>query len=623
MLNRFFSLFSRDNDDPTEPKEENSVLADSDAAFMMIDRDFNITWVNQATTDLLVNNEAEFRKIWPDFDPHQMVGSCIDRFHKNPAHQRSMMSHVINEPFYTNINVGPLTIALKVTSTVDSSGAYIGNTLEWRDLTDELEREARAADSRGQIQALNKLQAIIEFSLDATVIRANENFCELMGYSSDEIVGKKHELFVEPEMVQSGEHAQHWEQLRAGTSIARDCLRVAKSGKSVWLRATYVPIVDKSGTVLKVIKYASDITDEKRLQAEIEEILSETTRVMRAVSKGDLTVRVAGTYSAEFAKLQSTVNETLVDLSQTVAEINQVSNSVDSGAAEISQANINLSQRTEEQSASLKMTSSSMDEMTATVKDNAESAKQANLLAIKAQQQAEEGGGVVEDAIAAMHQINESSQKIADIISVIDEIAFQTNLLALNASVEAARAGDQGRGFAVVASEVRSLAGRSATAAKEIKNLIDDSAVKVDEGSRLVNQSGETLSGIVDGVKKVTDIVGEIAEATEKQATGIDRINFSVTQMDELTQQNAGLVEEAAAASQTLSEQSEGLAGLVGRFVVDLQKSPSKSAALTLERRSSTRPWSDSAKRTGNGDTSASASPIPAPPASDAVWNEF
>ena len=238
------------------------------------------------------------------------------------------------------------------------------------------------------------------------------------------------------------------------------------------------------------------------------------------------------------------------------------------GAEEISAGNANLSQRTEEQSSSLEETASSMEEMTSTVKQNADNAGQANQLAIAARDQAEKGGAVTAKAVRAMADINEASRRIADIIGVIDEIAFQTNLLALNAAVEAARAGEQGRGFAVVASEVRSLAGRSATAAKEIKDLIQDSVRKVQDGSLLVTQSGQTLEQIVSSVKKVSDIVAEIAAASREQSAGIEQVNRAVMQMDELTQQNAALVEQATAASQGMADQARELNEMMARYRV-------------------------------------------------------
>ncbi|HET9390022.1 MAG TPA: methyl-accepting chemotaxis protein, partial [Steroidobacteraceae bacterium] len=275
-------------------------------------------------------------------------------------------------------------------------------------------------------------------------------------------------------------------------------------------------------------------------------------------------------------------------------------------AEEISAGNANLSQRTEEQSSSLEETASSMEEMTTTVKQNADNAGQANQLAIAARDQAEKGGTVVNQAVKAMADINDASKKIADIIGVIDDIAFQTNLLALNAAVEAARAGEQGRGFAVVASEVRSLAGRSATAAKEIKELIQDSVRKVEDGSVLVTQSGQTLEKIVSAVKKVSDIVAEIAAASREQSSGIEQVNRAVMQMDELTQQNAALVEQATAASQAMAEQVRGLNQMLERFRIEdtAHAAVAHHAAATshgavatprlqtaVERRGAKRPW--------------------------------
>jgi methyl-accepting chemotaxis protein len=259
-----------------------------------------------------------------------------------------------------------------------------------------------------------------------------------------------------------------------------------------------------------------------------------------------------------------------------------------------------------------------MEQMTSTVKQNADNAGQANQLATAARDQAEKGGVVVGKAVRAMTDINEASKKIADIIGVIDEIAFQTNLLALNAAVEAARAGEQGRGFAVVATEVRSLAGRSATAAKEIKGLIKDSVRKVEDGSALVTQSGQTLEQIVSSVKKVSDIIAEIAAASREQSSGIEQVNKAIMQMDEMTQQNGSLVEEATAASQAMAEGARELTQMMDRFVLPGQTAPDATAAEHGERRGTNRPWS--------GQPPA-ATPAVAPKARTAVaggdWQDF
>jgi len=260
------------------------------------------------------------------------------------------------------------------------------------------------------------------------------------------------------------------------------------------------------------------------------------------------------------------INQLADNLTETVSKVKLAAEEIHRGAQEISAGNSNLSLRTEEQAASLEETASSMEEMTTTVKQNADNAGQANQLAMAAREQAEQGGMVVGKAVQAMSGINDSARKIADIISVIDEIAFQTNLLALNAAVEAARAGEQGRGFAVVASEVRNLAGRSATAAKEIKDLIQDSVKKVEDGSLLVTQSGQTLEQIVISVKKVSDIVAEIAAASREQSLGIEQVGRAIMQMDELTQQNAALVEQATAASQNMTTEASALNEMMARY---------------------------------------------------------
>ena len=285
-----------------------------------------------------------------------------------------------------------------------------------------------------------------------------------------------------------------------------------------------------------------------------------------AEGEGDLTQRLDEHGRDEIAQLAIAFNKFASKIETMVSQIKNSANSINTSATEIAAGNDNLSQRTEEQASSLEETASSMEEMTSTVKQNADNTRQANQLAMSTREEAEKGGEVLSNAVDAMGAITDSSKKIADIIGVIDEIAFQTNLLALNAAVEAARAGEQGRGFAVVASEVRTLAGRSADAAKEIKGLITDSVDKVEQGSELVNASGKTLEEIVTGVKKVTDIISEIAASSQEQANGIEQVNSAVMQMDETTQQNAALVEEATAASISMKEQAQGLNQLVGQF---------------------------------------------------------
>jgi methyl-accepting chemotaxis protein len=309
---------------------------------------------------------------------------------------------------------------------------------------------------------------------------------------------------------------------------------------------------------------------------------------LKSLADGNLTDTVDVEIDPDFEALKTSLNRSMAQLRDMVMSIIQASEQVSSSAKEISLGNADLSQRTEEQASSLEETASSMEQFTSTVKQTAANAKKATELADNAQKLAEEGGKVVLSAVAAMQEIEKSSKKIADIISVIDEIAFQTNLLALNASVEAARAGEQGRGFAVVASEVRNLAQRSADAAKEIKALIQDSVSKVTDGTKLVDKSGETLKAIVKSVIDVNQIINDINNASQEQASGIEQVNEAITQMDEMTQQNAALVEQAAASAESLEEQSVKLLEMMKFFYigddvpVDAVKPPKgKSASVT------------------------------------------
>jgi methyl-accepting chemotaxis protein len=338
-----------------------------------------------------------------------------------------------------------------------------------------------------------------------------------------------------------------------------------------------LPLTGKGGFAEELATSINDLVDN------VAGVVSGVGRIVDCANVGDLTQRmVVDNRSGLERRIGVGINQLVAEMAGLVSKITQAAAEVSRGSAEISQGNLSLSQRTENQAASLEETAASMEEMTSSVRQNAGHARQANLLAIDARTRAEQGGAAVGKAVQAMDGINAASKKIADIIGVIDEIAFQTNLLALNAAVEAARAGEQGRGFAVVASEVRNLASRSAEAAKEIKALIKDSVVRVEDGARLVGESGATLEELVVAVKKVSDIIAEISTASDEQASGIDQVGKAITQMDELTQQNAALVEEAAAASQSLAEQAGALHETMNRYRVDAGHGP---AAAQSERR--------------------------------------
>jgi methyl-accepting chemotaxis protein len=507
-----------------------------------------------------------------------------------------------------------------------------------------LENERTAMAAKGKIAAIDKSQAVIEFNLDGTVRSANDNFLRTMGYGLADIKGQHHGMFVEPAHRSSPEYRAFWEKLGRGEYQADKYKRIGRDGREVWLQASYNPIMGVDGKPYMIVKYASEVTDQVRLQADqvrmqadqlrmkeaLDLAVTETQAVVQSAIDGELTRRIDMTgKSGQIESLAGSVNALIDSTMRLVAQIKHAAGEVQSAAHQISIGNVDLSKRTEQQASSLEETASSMEEMTSSVKSTADNAGQARQLAVAAREQAERGGEIVNAAVAAMGGINGASKKISDIIGVINEIAFQTNLLALNAAVEAARAGDHGLGFAVVASEVRNLAGRSATAAKEIKTLINDTVTKVEEGSKLVGDSGKALGDIGMAVKRVADVIAEIAAASHEQANGIEQVNDAVMLMDESTQQNAALVEQAAAASESIVGQATQLASLVARY--DVAEAAAAAKPMTAakpgpvpaaERRSPIRPW----KKAPNSATAAAT--VPARARKTAVagaedWKEF
>jgi methyl-accepting chemotaxis protein len=427
--------------------------------------------------------------------------------------------------------------------------------------TDITEAKLRATENAGKLDAISRAQAVIEFSLDGEVITANENFLNVLGYRLEEIQGQHHSLFVEPTYARSPEYQEFWAKLRSGEYVAAEFKRIGKGGREVWIQASYNPIFDLNKKVVKIVKFATDVTGRVEAVNQIGAGLSRLT-------EGDLTQRLATAFIPALEPLRRDFNASIDALEKSMMAIELSSRSIGSGTSEISAASDDLSQRTEHQASSLEETSAALEEVTVTVKKTAEGAAHAREVVSGAKLDAEKSGAVVREATAAMAAIDKSSKQIGQIIGVIDEIAFQTNLLALNAGVEAARAGDAGRGFAVVASEVRALAQRSAEAAKEIKGLISASTAQVDQGVALVAQTGEALERIVTQVVEISGAIGEIAVSAQEQATGLQQVNAAVSDMDQVTQKNAAMVEETTAATHALASESERLAKLVSHYSV-------------------------------------------------------
>ncbi|MCF5974632.1 methyl-accepting chemotaxis protein, partial [Xanthomonas perforans] len=407
-----------------------------------------------------------------------------------------------------------------------------------------------------------------------------------------------------------------WRDRTAEARVEIDVADVVRSAAAGDL-SKRIDSTGKQGFFLQLAQQLNALLDANAVS------IAEVSRLLSALADGDLSARMQGQFHGVFATMRDDANTTAEQLALVIGRIQQAAGSIHTASSEIAAGNNDLSQRTEQQAANLEETAASMEELTSTVKQNAESARQANQLAIGAAGVASQGGAVVAQVVTTMSGIEVSSKKIAEIISVIDGIAFQTNILALNAAVEAARAGEQGRGFAVVASEVRTLAQRSAGAAKEIKHLIDDSVSKVAEGSQLVHQAGTTMADIVASVQRVTDIMGEIAAASQEQSSGIEQVNLTITHMDEATQQNAALVEEATAAARTMEDQASQLAHAVSRFT--LADAPQAQAAMPV----ATTPAVVAVARASKPSTRAPSARKPAVNASaatagnDSQWQDF
>ena len=421
--------------------------------------------------------------------------------------------------------------------------------------SDVTAEKLKSVEMEGKFEALSRVQAVIEFTPAGEILTANENFLNALGYRLEEIKGRHHRMFVEPAYGQSREYEEFWKRLNGGEHISTSFKRIGKGGKEIWIQASYNPIFDLNRRVIRVVKYATDITD-----------LTEIGAGLARLADGNLAQSIRRDFMPAFEKLKTDFNSAEERLRATLSNIAESAGAIGAGVEEITGAADDLSRRTEQQAANLEETAAALDEITAAVKKSAEGAAHARQAAADADGDAKQSALVVRQAVEAMDAIAKSARQISQIIGVIDEIAFQTNLLALNAGVEAARAGDAGRGFAVVASEVRALAQRSAEAAKEIKGLISSSSAQVDSGVTLVAEAGKSLERIAAKVADINGVIGDIASGAQEQATGLQQVNTAINQMDQVTQQNAAMVEETTAASHSLSEEAVRLTSLVGQF---------------------------------------------------------
>ncbi len=477
----------------------------------------------------------------------------------------------------------------------DDAGKVIRVVKMARDVTaeeterQELERASLSASAI--VDGVGAQQGIVEFTPDGKFLKGNANFLKAMGYSEAELAGAHHSLFVEPEFAASADYREMWRKLANGeTAAAVTHKRIGKGGRVVYLHGAYTPVRDASGKVDRVVKIASDVTqieNERHAAAERKaefdreraKVVTNFSSSLTLLSEGDLTTRISEPFAEENEPLRLNFNRTVATLEETIVSVLTAVSSIQNESSHVAQAADDLSHRTENQAAALEQTAAALEELTASVKAASQNAEKANSDVGSTRRHAEESGRIVREAVDAMGQIEKSSEHISQIIGVIDDIAFQTNLLALNAGVEAARAGEAGRGFAVVASEVRALAQRSSDAAKEIKGLILESTDQVGRGVNLVRKTGESLATIVGAVSGVADLVNEIAVSAREQSVGISEINTAVSQLDQVTQQNAAMVEESTAASHALRSEAETLAGFVQRFRTSDEAGPAANVA--------------------------------------------
>ena len=495
-MTRSATARAHDDADPlvfNEAEGVRTAVENASVAVMMVDRDLTITYVNNATRELLATNADAFRAEFPGIDLGNMLGVSIDVFHKRPEHQRRLLSMPRREPHQAEIAVGELRFSLKISSIIDAANDYVGSTLEWANVT-EVRKQS------GMIDAINKAQAVIEFALDGTVQNANQNFLTTLGYDFAEIRGRHHSMFVDPVEVQRADYQAFWDKLRSGQFDAGVYKRIGKGGKEVWIQASYNPILDSNGRAFKVVKFATDITPQRRVAERVKEI----SAIVAAAS----------------TEMQATA-ETMAG-----------------AAAEATRQSTSVAQAAQAASMNVQTVASAGEELSASINEIARQVTESTAITQQAVSETDRTG-------AAIQTLAEAAKKIGNVVTLINNIAGQTKLLALNATIEAARAGDAGKGFAVVASEVKSLSDQTAKATHEISSQV--SAMQ-----DATETSVHAIQGIADTIRKVAEIASAIASAVEEQSAATREISANVAEAAAGTQEvSANIVGVSAAAAQT------------------------------------------------------------------------